>query len=133
MDPKSLHFAPTHEWAHLQDGVVTVGISAFAADQLGDVTLVDLKKPGTRVEAQGSCGEVESVKSVSDIYAPLAGEIVETNDAAVNKAINVDSKAIAADPYGACWLLKLKVAPGASLDGLLKYDAYEKQIASEGH
>ena len=94
---------------------------------------MDLKKPGTRVDAHASCGEIESVKSVSDIYAPVAGEIIETNDTAVNKAINDDSKAITVDPYGAFWLLKLRVAPGTSLDSLMDSGAYEKQIAAEGH
>lgn len=133
MDPKTLRYAPTHEWANLSGGILTLGISAFAAEQLGDVTLVDLKKPGTRVEAQQSCGEIESVKSVSDIYAPIAGEIIETNNAAINQKLADDSKALTTDPYGAMWLVKLKVAPGAALDQLMDLSEYEKHLASEGH
>ena len=133
MDPKSLRYAPTHEWATLSGGVVTLGITAFAAEQLGDVTLVDIKKPGTRVEANQSCGEIESVKSVSDIYAPVAGEIIENNNTAINQALNGDSKALTADPYGKFWLLKLRVAPGAALDTMLDLAGYEKHLAAEGH
>jgi glycine cleavage system H protein len=133
MVPKNLLYAETHEWASLAGGVVTVGITAYAAEQLGDVTLVELKKPGTRVEARDSCGEIEAVKSVSDLYAPVAGEIVETNEAFVNKALNDDSKALATDPYGAFWLVKLKVAPGTALDHLLTPELYERQLASEAH
>jgi len=133
MDPKSLRYAPTHEWATLSGGVVTLGITAFAAEQLGDVTLVDIKKPGTRVEANQSCGEIESVKSVSDIYAPVAGEIIENNNAAINQALNGDSKALTSDPYGKFWLLKLRVAPSATLDTMLDLAGYERHLAAEGH
>ena len=111
MDPKTLRYAATHEWASLDGDVVTVGITDFAAEQLGDVTLVEIKKPGTRVAAQQSCGEIESVKSVNDVYAPVAGEITANNNDSVNAALNADSKALAGDPYGKFWLLKLRVAP----------------------
>ena len=133
MDPKALRYAATHEWASLSGGIVTLGITAFAADQLGDVTLVDIKKPGTRVEAGQSCGEIESVKSVNDIYAPVAGEIVENNNDAINQALGGDSKALVGDPYSKFWLLKLKVAPGAALDQLMDLPAYERHLAAEGH
>jgi glycine cleavage system H protein len=133
MDPKSLRFAPTHEWAALAGDIVTVGITAFAADQLGDVTLIDLKKPGTRVDANQSCGEIESVKSVNDVYAPVAGEIVETNGDAVNQALNNDSKALTNDPYGKYWLVKLRVAAGTTLDHLMSFAEYERLAAAEGH
>jgi glycine cleavage system H protein len=133
MDPKTLRYAATHEWAALAGDVVTVGVTAFAAEQLGDVTLVEFKKPGTRVEANGSVGEIEAVKSVSDVYAPVAGEIVETNDAAVNAALNDDSKALATDPYGKFWLVRLKVVAGTTLDHLMTAEQYAQQLASEGH
>jgi glycine cleavage system H protein len=133
MDPKSLRYAETHEWAALAGDVVTVGVSAFAAEQLGDVTLVEFKKPGTKVEAKGSLGEIEAVKSVSDVYAPVAGEILETNDTAVNSALNADSKALASDPYGVFWLVKLKVTPGTTLAHLKTADQYAEQLAAEGH
>src|SRR5262249_44035247 len=130
MDPKTLRYAPTHEWANLSDGTVTPGITAFAADQLGDVTLVDIKKPGTKVQAGQSCGEIESVKSVNDIYAPVAGEIVENNNQAINQALNGDSKALTSDPYGEFWLLKLRPAAGVNLDHLMDAAAYERHLAA---
>jgi glycine cleavage system H protein len=133
MDPKTLRYAPTHEWASLSGDVVTVGVTAFAAEQLGDVTLVEFRKPGTAVGAKDPCGEIEAVKSVSDVYAPVAGEIVETNDAAVNAALNEDSKALATDPYGKFWLLRLKVPAGTTLDHLLTAEQYAAQLAAEGH
>jgi glycine cleavage system H protein len=133
MDPKTLRYAETHEWAALAGDIVTIGVTAFAADQLGDVTLVEFKKPGTKVDAKGSLGEIEAVKSVSDVYAPVAGEIVETNDAAINAALNADSKALASDPYGAFWLVKLKVPPGTKLDHLKTAEQYAEQLAAEGH
>jgi glycine cleavage system H protein len=133
MDPKTLRYAETHEWAALAGDIVTVGVTAFAADQLGDVTLVEFKKPGTKVEAKNSLGEIEAVKSVSDVYAPVAGEIIETNDAAVNAALNSDSKAMASDPYGAFWLVKLRVPAGTKLDHLKTAEQYAEQLAAEGH
>src|SRR5438477_7653847 len=124
MDPKTLRYAETHEWAALDGDTVTVGVTAFAAEQLGDVTLVEFKKPGTAVEAQGSLGEIEAVKSVSDVYAPVAGEVVESNEAAVNAALNDDSKALATDPFGKFWLVRLKVAPGTTLNHLMTAEQY---------
>jgi glycine cleavage system H protein len=133
MDPKTLRYASTHEWASLTGDVVTVGVTAFAAEQLGDVTLVEFKKPGTKVGEKDPCGEIEAVKAVSDVYAPVAGEIVATNDAAVNAALNDDSKALAADPYGKFWLLRLKVSPGTTLGHLLTAEQYAEQLAADGH
>lgn len=133
MDPKTLRYAETHEWAALAGDIVTIGVTAFAAEQLGDVTLVEFKKPGTHVEAKASLGEIEAVKSVSDLYSPVAGEVVETNEAAVNAALNDDSKAIATDPFGKYWLVKLKVVPGTTLHHLLTADQYARQLAAEGH
>jgi glycine cleavage system H protein len=133
MDPKSLRYAETHEWAALSGNVVTIGVTAFAAEQLGDVTLVEFKKPGTHVEANGSLGEIEAVKSVSDVYAPVAGEIIETNDMAINAALNDDSKALATDPFGKFWLVKLKVAAGTKLDHMKTAEQYAQQLAAEGH
>lgn len=133
MDPKTLRYAETHEWAALAGDIVTMGVTAFAADQLGDVTLVEFKKPGTHIEAKGSLGEIEAVKSVSDVYAPVAGDVVETNEAAVNAALNDDSKALASDPYGKFWLVKLKVPAGTTLDHLKTSEQYAEQLAAEGH
>lgn len=132
MDPKALRYAESHEWAALDGDTVTVGVTAFAAEQLGDVTLVEMKKPGTKVAAKQSCGEIEAVKSVADVYAPVGGEIVAVNNEFVNAALASDSKAMASDPYGTYWLYKLKVAPGTTLNHLMDHATYEKQVA-ESH
>jgi glycine cleavage system H protein len=128
MDPKTLRYAKTHEWAALDGDVVTVGITKFAVEQLTDVTHVELFKPGREVTAGQPFGEIESVKSVNDLYAPASGEI-----AAVNTALTADPSLVTNDPYGAGWMVKIKVKPGTKLDQLMTLDAYEKQIASEGH
>ncbi|WP_350274994.1 glycine cleavage system protein GcvH [Kribbella sp. HUAS MG21] len=98
-----LQYSDEHEWVAREDGgVVTVGISAIATDALGDIVYVELPEVGATVAAGDTCGEVESTKSVSDLYSPVSGEIVEVNPAAVE-----DPAAINADPYGT-WLFKLK-------------------------
>jgi glycine cleavage system H protein len=128
MDPKKLRYAPTHEWAIVEGGVCTVGISKFAVEQLTDVVYIELPEVGDHVFAGESFGEIESVKAVSDLYSPINGEATEVNEKLLN-----DPSAIAEDPYGKGWLVKIKIEPGATLDHLLTLEQYEKQIASEGH
>jgi len=127
MDPKTLRYAASHEWAAQDGDVVTVGITKFAVEQLTDVTHVELFKVGREVTAGQPFGEVESVKSVNDLYAPVSGEV-----AAVNAALADDPSLVTNDPLGAGWMVKIKVKPGTKLDHLMGLDAYEKQI-SEGH
>jgi glycine cleavage system H protein len=128
MDPKTLRYASSHEWAALQGGNVVVGISKFAVEQLTDVVYIDLPKVGAKTATGKSFGEIESVKAVSDLYAPVDGQVAE-----VNKKLLDDPSSISADPFGDGWLIKIKPAPGASLDHLLTHEQYEKQIAEEGH
>ncbi|MCA1685634.1 MAG: glycine cleavage system protein GcvH, partial [Planctomycetia bacterium] len=106
MDPKTLRFTPTHEWVQLQGDVATVGISRFAVDQLTDLIMIDLPPVGSKVTAGKGFGEVESVKAVSDLYAPVSGEVVE-----VNAAVAVDVQILAEDPYAKGWLIKVKLDP----------------------
>jgi glycine cleavage system H protein len=126
MDPRSLRFSPTHEWVALQDDVATVGISKFAVDQLSDLTMIELPAVGTRLTAGKGFGEVESVKSVSDLYAPLEGEVVEVNNEVVGNV-----QLLSDDPYGAGWLIKLRVSDPSAVSGLMDHDAYEKRVAEE--
>jgi glycine cleavage system H protein len=126
MDPKNLRFAPTHEWSVMKDGLVIVGITKFAVEQLTDVVYIDLPDVGDHTFAGESFGEIESVKAVSDLYAPVNGEIVE-----INKKLLDDPKLIADDPYGKGWLIKIKPEPGETLDKLMTLARYEKQIAEE--
>jgi glycine cleavage system H protein len=128
MDPKSLRYAPTHEWAGMEGGLCIVGISKFAVEQLTDIVYIDLPDVGDPVFAGKSYGEIESVKAVSDLYAPLNGEIVAINEKLIN-----DPTIVSADPYDKGWMIKIKPDKGANLDHLLTLAQYEKQIASEEH
>lgn len=128
MDPKTLRYAPTHEWAHLEGDVCTLGITAFAVQQLTDIVYIELPDVGDHVFAGESFGEIESVKAVSDLYSPVNGEI-----SAINEKLLDDPTKVTTDPYGKGWMVKIKVEPGATLDHLLTLEAYEKQIASEHH
>jgi len=128
MNPAALRYAESHEWVALDGDVATVGITRFAVDQLTDLVYVELPAVGRKLQAKDPFGEIESVKAVSDLYAPVAGEVIE-----VNGAVKADAMAIAADPYGSGWLIQLRVAPGTSLDHLLTLEQYQRQIAEEQH
>jgi glycine cleavage system H protein len=128
MDPKKLRYAKTHEWASLEGDLCTVGITQFAVDQLTDIVYIELPDVGDQVFASESFGEIESVKAVSDLYAPVSGEVVE-----INEKILDDPTVVTKDPYGKGWMVKIKVEPGTSLDSLMSLEQYEKQIASESH
>lgn len=125
--PERLRYARTHEWAsEPQDGVVTVGISDFAQDQLGDVVFVELPAVGDTVAAGDAVAVVESVKTASDIYAPLAGEVVEVND-----ALETAPEAINEAPYEAGWLFRLRAADPGARDALLDADGYRAVCEEE--
>ena len=128
MDPKTLRFTPTHEWVLLVGDVATVGISRFAVDQLSDLILIELPEVGKKVAVGKSFGEVESVKSVSDLYAPVSGEVVE-----VNQAVKDDVMTLSKDPYALGWLIKVKIDPSAPTAELLDHDAYDRKVADEAH
>jgi glycine cleavage system H protein len=128
MDPKKLRYAKTHEWAYLEGDTCTVGITKFAVEQLTDVVYIELPDPGDHVFAGDSFGEIESVKAVSDLYAPVSGEVTAVNEGLMN-----DPTPVSSDPFGKGWMIKIKVEPGTKLDGLLTVEQYEKQIASEDH
>lgn len=127
MDPTTLRYSPTHEWALLEGDLVTVGITAFAVHELSEPTAIELPKIGKVVTAGQAMAVIESVKAASDINAPVAGEVV-----AVNSALMDDLTAVQDDPYGRGWMVKLRVAPGTTLGGLLAHADYERQIAT-GH
>ena len=128
MDPTTLRFAPTHEWVHLDGDVATIGISKFAVDQLTDLIMIDLPPVGKKLTAGKSFGEVESVKAVSDLYAPVNGEVVE-----VNGAVTQDVQVLAQEPFSNGWLIKMRVDNPADVAKLLDRDAYESRVAEEGH
>ena len=128
IDPKSLRYTPSHEWVHLEGDTATVGISKFAVDQLTDLITIELPAVGTKLAAGKTFGEIESVKAVSDLYAPVGGEVVK-----VNEAIKSDVQKLADDPYTNGWLIKVKVDDPSAVARLLDHAAYERQVADQAH
>jgi glycine cleavage system H protein len=124
MVPQDLRYTKDHEWVRLAGDSATVGITQFAADQLGDIVFVELPAVGTSVTALATFGVVESVKAVSDMFSPLSGNVLETNAALAGQPELVNG-----DPYGAGWMLKLSVADTTQLDDLLDPAAYDQLIA----
>jgi glycine cleavage system H protein len=120
--PADRLYSPTHEWHKVDKDTLTLGLTKFAVDALTDVTYVEMKKPGTRVRAGENVGEVESVKTTSDIYCGVDGEITE-----VNAALADDPGLLNTDPYGKGWLIKLKVTDQAGLAKLVDSKAYDAQ------
>jgi glycine cleavage system H protein len=119
--PTDRVYSQTHEWHKLEGPIATIGITRHAVDQLTDITYVEMKKAGTKVAAGDSVGEVESVKTTSDIYAAAAGEIVEVNQAAADNPSLVNE-----DPYGKGWLVRVRLSDAGALNGLMSAAAYEK-------
>ena len=128
MDVNKLRFAKSHEWAHLDGTTATVGLTQFAVEQLTDIIYIELPDVGDDFAAGESFGEVESVKSVNDLYSPVTGEVIE-----INKALESDPSLVSQDCYGKGWLIKVKVPAGAKLDHLMTHEQYQEQIKSEGH
>ncbi len=124
-----LKFAKTHEWVRSDaGGVVTVGISSYAVEALTDLVFMQLPAVGKRVKAGESFGEIESVKAVSDLYAPVSGEVVEVNAALPGKL-----ETLGKDPYGEGWVVRIKPDNPADLDSLLDRAAYESLVGSQPH
>jgi glycine cleavage system H protein len=126
--PADLRYTKEHEWAKLEGDKARVGITAFAQEQLGDVVFVELPKVGAKVAAMKTFGVVESVKAVSDLFAPLSGEVVEANTELTKKPETVNS-----DPYGQGWMIVIKLANPKEMDGLMSAADYEKLVAAAGH
>ena len=122
--PDDVRYTSDHEWARLEDGRVRIGITDYAQDSLGDVVFVQLPEPGTTVEAGGAFGEVESTKSVSDIYAPVAGTVVEVNTELADAPQRLNE-----DPYGEGWICVVDPSDAGAFQGLLDAEAYRALIA----
>lgn len=118
--PSDRRFTDTHEWFKSDGDVVTIGITQFAADELTDITYVELKPKGTKLAAGTSIGEVESVKTTSDIYSAIGGEIVE-----VNPAVSKDPSLLNSDPFGKGWLVKVRTTDAAPLAKLMESATYD--------
>ena len=121
--PQNLRYNTSHEWVLLEGDVATIGISDHAQEELTDVVVVELPPIGKTVDAGDPTAVVESVKAASDIYAPIAGEVVEVND-----AVEADPSLVNSDPYGSGWIFKVKIKDAAQLDTLLDAAGYEALI-----
>ena len=125
MVPPELRYTKDHEWVRLDGDVATVGVTAFAAEQLGDVVFVELPDVGRSLAQHGTFGVVESVKAVSDLFAPVSGEVVEANSALAGEPELVNS-----DPFGGGWMIRIRVTEPAQVEGLLDVVAYERLTAT---
>ena len=134
--PADLLYTREHEWARLDGKIATVGITKFAVEQLTEPTFLELPRVGQELAAGKPLGIIESVKSTSDIYAPVAGVVVERNDSLIDDPATKrrgDLAPVNDDPFGKGWLVKIRLAPGANLDSLLTAKEYDEQLASDGH
>ena len=123
--PKDRRYSKDHEWVRLAEGEALVGITDFAQEQLGDLVYFDLPEPRTQLRQNSKLGEVESVKAVSEIFAPLSGEVIEVNQQAMDSPEIVNQ-----DPYREGWLLKVKPSNVSELDSLLSADQYDTFVAT---
>jgi glycine cleavage system H protein len=123
--PNDLRYTRDHEWLRLDGEEATVGITAYAADQLGDIVFVELPDEGRELDQARPFGVVESVKAVSDLFAPISGEVV-----AINAALAAGPELVNSDPYGDGWMIKVKVTDASQLDDLLDGEAYDALVAA---
>lgn len=121
-----LKFTKDHEWLKVEDGTATIGITAHAAEQLGDLVFVELPEVGKEIDKGGNAAVVESVKAASDVYAPVSGTVLE-----VNQEIVDDPSIVNTDPQGAGWFFKVTMASASDADALLDEEAYKKLISAE--
>ena len=132
MNPEKLLFAKTHEWVAISSEggqkFATVGLTAFAVEALTDLVFIELPRVGRQVKAEESFCEVESVKAVSDVYAPVTGEVI-----AVNEPLPDRLETLSSDPYGEGWIARIRITDDSALKNLMNHAAYQKQCAEESH
>jgi glycine cleavage system H protein len=124
--PDDLKYHPEHDWARIEDGEAVLGVTWFAADSLGELVHYEPPAPGATVTKDSSYGEVESVKAVSDLIAPLSGEVLEVNQQVVDAPETVNE-----DPYGAGWLIRIRLSDPSEVDALLDVAAYKQVLAEQ--
>jgi glycine cleavage system H protein len=122
--PDDLRYTPQHEWVRAEGDRVRIGITAYAQDALGDIVYVSLPEAGSMVDAGSAVGEVESTKSVSDLYAPVSGTVVERNE-----ALDATPELVNSDPYGQGWMFEVDPADPGAVDSLLTADQYRDQLS----
>ena len=123
--PADLRYTKDHEWVRVDGEEAVVGITAYAADQLGDIVFVELPDIGKSLKAAAAFGVVESVKAVSDLFAPVAGEVI-----AINEGLNATPELVNTDPYGEGWMIRVRIADPTAIDELLDAGAYDALIAA---
>lgn len=124
--PSELRYTTEHEWVRVEDGgVATIGVTFFAQDQLGDVVYIVLPSVGATVEKDAKMGEIESVKSVSDLFVPVSGEVIETNQDVIDHPERVNE-----DPHGAGWMVRVRMSDPSEVDRLLTGEQYDDAIAT---
>jgi glycine cleavage system H protein len=121
--PEDLKYTKEHEWVKPENGTAIVGITDYAQGELGDIVFVELPQPGAKVEAMKPFGTIEAVKAISDLFSPLSGEVTE-----VNRDLEGDSSVINSDPYGAGWMIKIKISNRGELDSLLSAADYKALV-----
>ena len=121
--PADLKYTKEHEWIKIDGDVATVGITDFAQGELGDIVYVEIETEGETLDAEEVFGTVEAVKTVSDLFMPLSGEVTEFNE-----GLEADPEAVDKDPYGDGWMIKIKMSDASEADGLLSADAYKELI-----
>lgn len=124
--PQDLHYTKEHEWLRLKDGVYQIGVTAFAVEQLGDVTMVELPEVGDSVEKEQVFGTVESVKAVSDLFAPITGKVVR-----INESLEDTPESVNENPYSEGWLVEIEASDAAEVDALLDAAAYAALCAED--
>ncbi|HMS41969.1 MAG TPA: glycine cleavage system protein GcvH [Pyrinomonadaceae bacterium] len=123
--PENLRYSKDHEWVLVEGDVATIGITDYAQHSLGDVVYVDLPRSGDSFNSHEAFGSVESVKAVSEVFTPVAGEITEVND-----ALNDDAEKVNSDPYGAAWFIKVKMENPNEVDKMLSAEEYEEYLSA---
>lgn len=126
MTPEDNYYAKSHEYVHLEGEIGTVGITDYAQKELGDVVFVELPKVGTQLEYGEELGSIESVKAVSELFAPISGEVIEVNEALTAKPDLVNT-----DPFGDGWMIKVKLSDSTELDALMGAEEYEEYVEKE--
>ena len=128
MNPQDLRYTKEHEWVRLDGDVAVVGITAYAQEQLGDIVYVDLPETGKALKQMETFGAVDSVKTASDLYAPLSGEVLE-----VNEALKASPELVNSEPYGEGWMLKVRASDRKELETLLDAAGYEQYLSTLDH
>ena len=128
MTPEDNKYAKSHEYVHVEGEIGTVGITDYAQKELGDVVFVELPQVGTQLEAGDELGSIESVKAVSELFAPVTGEVVEINETLADKPELVNT-----DPYGDGWMIRIRISDATELDDLMNAEEYEEYCETESH